>query len=196
MNRPLKLNIQDFQGQILAILGWSIFQLVTGCNLTLSCYYSQNGSCVLPNFKVSCPIFKCRIRRSGNSSQRFAPNVPIFQEDVRASLSNSIQHLFWRVSFSNEDFKTVKNLGGPWRPSRFGLKYLFLDRDTARSVLPNFKVSCPIFRFRIRRSGNSSQRFAPNVPILKEDVRASLSNFKFQIGAWAFQTKISRQQRI
>ena len=37
--------------------------------------YSQNGSCV-PNFEVSCPTFECLMRRFGNRSQRFAPNVP------------------------------------------------------------------------------------------------------------------------
>ena len=62
-----------------------------------------------PNFEVSCRIFECRrMLRSGNSSQRFAPNVPIFQQNVLANLGNFIQDLFWGVSFSNEDFKTVE----------------------------------------------------------------------------------------
>ena len=60
------------------------------------------------NFEVSCPIFECRMRRSGNSLQRFEPNVPIFQQNVRANLANFIQDLFWSVSFTNEYFKTVE----------------------------------------------------------------------------------------
>ena len=35
-----------------------------------------------PNFEVSCPTFECRIRRFGNRSQRFAPNVPTFRQNV------------------------------------------------------------------------------------------------------------------
>ena len=61
------------------------------------------------NFEVSCPTFECRIRRSGNSLQRFAPNVPTFRPNVRANLTNFIQDLFWRVRFSNEDFKMVED---------------------------------------------------------------------------------------
>ena len=41
-------------------------------------------------------------------NQRFAPNVSIFQQNVRANLVNFIQGHFWDVSFSNEDFKTVE----------------------------------------------------------------------------------------
>ena len=68
-------------------------------------------------------VFECRMRKSGNRSQRFASNIPIFQKNVRANLANFIQDLFWGVSFSNEDFKTVEeglgdrqdfNLGVPW----------------------------------------------------------------------------------
>ena len=75
-----------------------------------------------PNFEVSSPIFECRLRRSGNSSQRFAPNVPIIQHNVGANLANFIEDLFWRVSFSDEDVKTVEDLGGPWRSSRSELE--------------------------------------------------------------------------
>ena len=71
--------------------------------------YSQNGSCVPPNFEVSCPTFQCRMGRFGNSLQRFAPNVPTFQQNVRANLSNFDQDLFWRVRFSDEDFKMVED---------------------------------------------------------------------------------------
>ena len=74
------------------------------------------------NFEVSCPIFKCGMWRSGNSSQRFTPNVPILQHNVRANLANSMQDLFWHVSFSNEDFETAEDLGRPWRLSRFEIK--------------------------------------------------------------------------
>ena len=79
------------------------------------------------NLGVSSLIFQCRMRRSGNSSQRFAPNVPIFQQIVRANLSNFIQDLFWRVSFSNEDFKVVENQEGPWRSSRFELECSWIE---------------------------------------------------------------------
>ena len=61
-------------------------------------YYSQNGSC-MPNFEVSCPSFKYRMRRFGNSLQKFAPNVPTFQQNVRANLTIFIQDLFWRKVF-------------------------------------------------------------------------------------------------
>ena len=39
----------------------------------------------------------------------FAPNVPIFRQNVRANLANLVQDLLWRVSlrFSNEDIQTV-----------------------------------------------------------------------------------------
>ena len=40
---------------------------------------------------------------------RFAPNVPTFRQNVRANLTNFIQDLFWRVRFSNEDFKMVED---------------------------------------------------------------------------------------
>ena len=56
--------------------------------------YTQNGSCVPPNFQVSCPTFECRIRRFGNNLQRFAPNVPTFRQNVRANLSNSFKISF------------------------------------------------------------------------------------------------------
>ena len=72
-------------------------------------YYSQNGSCVLGNFQVSCPAFECRMRRFGSNLQRFAPNVPTFRQNVRANLSNFIQDFFWHVTFSNEDFKMVED---------------------------------------------------------------------------------------
>ena len=62
-----------------------------------------------PNFEVSCPTFECRIRRFGNSLQRFKPSVPTFLLNVRANLTNFIQDLFWRVRFSNEDFKIVED---------------------------------------------------------------------------------------
>ena len=61
-----------------------------------------------PNFEVSCPTLEYRMRRSGNSLQRFALNVPTFQQNVRANLANFIQDLFWRVRFSNEDIKPVE----------------------------------------------------------------------------------------
>ena len=40
------------------------------------------------NFKVFSPVFQCRMRRSGNSSQILSPNVSIFQQNVRANLAN------------------------------------------------------------------------------------------------------------
>ena len=46
--------------------------------------------------------------RSGNSLQRSASNVPIFQQNAGANLPNFIQDIFWGVSFSNKDFKTVE----------------------------------------------------------------------------------------
>ena len=67
------------------------------------------------------------MRRSGNTSQRFAANVPIFQQNVQANLANFIQDLLWRVSFSNEDFKMVEDLGGPWRSSRFELECSWIE---------------------------------------------------------------------
>ena len=61
------------------------------------------------NFEVSCPTFECRMQRFGNSLQRFVPNVPTFRKNVRSTLTNFIQNLFWRVRFSNEDFKMVED---------------------------------------------------------------------------------------
>ena len=63
-------------------------------------------ACTL-NFEVSFPTFEYGMRRSSNSLQRFAPNVPTFRQNVRANLANFIQDLFWRVKFSDEDIKTV-----------------------------------------------------------------------------------------
>ena len=87
----------------------SICQLETLPDTSTPCVpsYSQNGSCV-PKFEVSCSAIEYRMRRSGNSLQRFAPNVPTFRQNVRANLANFIQDLFWRVRFSNEDIKTVE----------------------------------------------------------------------------------------
>ena len=84
------------------------------------------------NFEVSYPIFECRMRRSGNSSQRFAPNVPIFQHNVRTNLANSIQDLFWSMRFSNEDFKTVED--GLGDRQDLNLSFPGLTRDPAQSV--------------------------------------------------------------
>ena len=48
--------------------------------------------------------------------------IPILQQNVRANLANFIPDLFWRVSFSDEDFKIVEDLGGHCRSSRFELE--------------------------------------------------------------------------
>ena len=79
------------------------------------------------------------MRKSGNSLQRFAPNVPTFQQNVRANLANFIQELFWCVSFSNEDFKTVEESLAIWQSSRFELEYswikmLFKVLDVSREA--------------------------------------------------------------
>ena len=84
-----------------------------------------------PNFKVSCPILECRMRKSGNSSQRFAPNVLIFQKNVRANLANFIQDLFWGMSLSNKDFKTVEEGLGDCQD--LNLSVPGLTRDAAQS---------------------------------------------------------------
>ena len=62
-----------------------------------------------PNLEISCATFECRMRRFGNSLQRFAPNVPTSRQNVRANLTNFNQDLFWRVRFSNKDFKIVED---------------------------------------------------------------------------------------
>ena len=72
------------------------------------------------------------MRKSGNSSQRFAPNVPIFQTSVRANLANFIQDLFWGVSFSNEDLKTVEEGLGDRQDLNLSLPGS--TRDAAQSV--------------------------------------------------------------
>ena len=82
--------------------------------------------------KVSCPIFECRMRRSGNSSQRFAPNVLIFQQNFRANLANFNKDLFWGVSFSNEGFKTVEE--GLGDREDLNMSIPGLTRDAAESV--------------------------------------------------------------
>ena len=97
-----------------------------------NCFYRQIGSCVPPNFEVSCPVFECRMQRSGNSSQRFAPSVPIFQRNVRENLVNFIQDLSWGASFSNEDFKTVEEGLGDLQDSNLSVRGLI--RDAAQSV--------------------------------------------------------------
>ena len=48
------------------------------------------------------------MRKSGNSPQRFAPNVSIFQKNVRANLANFIQDIFWGMGFSNENIKMIE----------------------------------------------------------------------------------------
>ena len=48
---------------------------------------------------------------------------------------------------------------------------------TVHACPPNFQVSCPTFEYRIRRFGNNLQRFPPNVPTVRQNVRANLSNF-------------------
>ena len=69
---------------------------------------------------------------SENSSQRFAPNVPIFHQNVRPNLANFIQDLFWGVSFSNEDFKTAEE--GIGDRQDLNLSVPGLTRDAAQSV--------------------------------------------------------------
>ena len=48
------------------------------------------------------------MRRFGNRLQRLVPNVTTFRQNVQANLSNFIQDLFWRMKFSNENFKVVE----------------------------------------------------------------------------------------
>ena len=81
----------------------------------------------VPNFQVSCPTFECRMRRFGNSLQKFAPNVPTFRQNVRANLSNFIQDLSWHVTFSNEDFKMVEDGVPAWRSLRFELECSWIN---------------------------------------------------------------------
>ena len=86
-----------------------------------------------PNFQVSCPTFKCRMRRFGNNLQRFAPNFPTFRQNVRANLSNFIQDLFWHVTFSNEDFKMVEDGAASFTIVKIWT-WVFLDQYAAQSV--------------------------------------------------------------
>ena len=72
------------------------------------------------------------MQRSENSSKRFTPNFPIFQQNVRANLANLIQDLFWVVSFSNEDFRTVEEGHGDRQD--LNLSAPGLTRDAAGSV--------------------------------------------------------------
>ena len=72
------------------------------------------------------------MRRSGNSSQRFAPNAPIFQQNVRTNLANFIQDLFWGVSFFNENFKTAEDVLGDRQD--LNLSVPGLTQDTAQGM--------------------------------------------------------------
>ena len=81
------------------------------------------------NVEVSSPIVECRMPWSGNSSQRFAPNVPIFQQNARANLANFIQYFFGARAFQMKISRIYEGLG-----DRQDLNLSVLDRDTAQSV--------------------------------------------------------------
>ena len=96
------------------ILPWTFAALtllslnVSANDLKIASSICKDGSCAPPNFEVSCPTFEYRMWRSGNSLQRFAPNVPTFRQNVRANHANFTQDLFWCVRFPNEGIKTVE----------------------------------------------------------------------------------------
>ena len=109
------------------------------------------------NFKGFFPIFECRMWRSGNSSQRFASDVPIFQQNVRANLANFIQDL---LSFSKEDFKTVEE--GLGDRQYLNLRVSGLTRDAAQSVgcEKEAKKICFCFKSKqIKRKGKTRYTF-------------------------------------
>ena len=98
-----------------------------------------------PNSEVSCPIFKYRTRRSGNSSQRLTPNLPIVQKNVRTNVANSIQDLFWGLSFSNKDFKTVEE---GLAIVKFQLKCSWIDSSYSKTfsrALPSLDLPLSLF---------------------------------------------------
>ena len=63
----------------------------------------------------SCPILECRMRRSGNSSQRF---TQVFQ------YSNRMFEISYKIFLGRELLKRRfrDGRGGPWRSSRFELE--------------------------------------------------------------------------
>ena len=63
-------------------------------------------------YRMEIPVYylgECIPWGFGNSLQRFTPNVPTFRQNVRANLKNFIQDPFWRVRFSNKNFKMVED---------------------------------------------------------------------------------------
>ena len=56
-----------------------------------------------------------------------------FRQNVRANLTNFIQHLFWRVRFSNEDFKMVEDGLASLAIVKIWT-WVFLDHHAAQSL--------------------------------------------------------------
>ena len=65
-------------------------------------------ACLTSKFLVQSSNAEC-----GGLETTYKDSRPMFQHsdrmNVRANLSNFIQHLFWHVTFSNEDFKMVED---------------------------------------------------------------------------------------
>ena len=59
------------------------------------------------------------------------PNVPIFKKNVQANLANFIEDLFWGMSPSNEDCKTVDEVFGDHQDLNLSLPRS--TRDAAQS---------------------------------------------------------------
>ena len=75
--------------------------------LNQNLHYSENGSCVplISKFLVQPSNAEC------GGLETAYKDSPTVRQDVQANLTNfiSFQDLFWRVRFSNEDFKMVED---------------------------------------------------------------------------------------
>ena len=82
-------------------------------------------ACPPSSFEVSGPIFKCRMGRSGNSSQIFTPNgCNIPTECSSKSCKFHSRSLLARELFKQR-FKDGR--GGPWRWSRFEFECSWIE---------------------------------------------------------------------
>ena len=108
---------------------------------------------------------------------RFAPNVRIFQQNVRANVANFIQDRIWGVSFSNEDFKTIEE--GLGDRQDLNLSVHGLTRDAAQNMgcEEGSKKICFCFKSKPikKKKGKTKYTFSKGLPSLALFLSLSVS---------------------
>ena len=97
--------------------------------------YGQNSSRVPPNFDISRPVFECGIPSSGINSSPCKIRAKYCKNLMKclSTIPNFIQDLFWHMSFSNKDYKTLE-------------EFTFPGSGSGRGVAPiHWGMGCAIF---------------------------------------------------